>query len=330
MAGGKTTPRAPGDAAFRRNNLRGSDIEPTYAGALSFMRRKYTRELKAVDVAVTGIPFDQAVSNRPGTRFGPEAIRRASANFAWGPQWPWFFDPFDTLAVVDYGDCYLDWGAKQDAPVLIENHARDIIKQGVSMVSLGGDHFVTYPLLKAHANKHGPLSLIHFDAHRDVERDDPRRIDHGTMFSRAIEEGILDPTHSIQIGIRTTFEEERTHGMTILYADRVHGMTAAEVAGAVRKAVGRRPSYLTFDIDCLDPAFAPGTGTPVPGGLSSFQALSIVRELKDIGFVGMDVVEVSPPYDHADTTALAAAAVVLEYLCLCAWRKGARGEKMRR
>ena len=321
-------PSDPSDAAFRRTSLHGTEVEPTYAGALSYMRRKYTRDLSGVDVAITGIPFDQAVSNRPGTRFGPEAIRRASANFAWGPQWPWFFDPFDTLAVVDYGDCYFDWGLKDEVPERIAAHAETVIGQGASMISLGGDHFVTYPLLKAHARKHGPLSLVHFDAHRDVERDDGRRIDHGTMFSRAISENAIDPARSIQIGIRTTFHDERTHGMTILYADQVHAMTASDVANEVRRVTADRPCYLTFDIDCLDPAFAPGTGTPVPGGLSSFQALSILRELKKINFVGMDVVEVSPPYDPDGSTALAAAAVVLEYLCLRAWAKGARGTKM--
>jgi agmatinase len=178
--------------------------------------------------------------------------------------------------------------------------------------------------------KHGPLSLVHFDAHRDVERDDGRRIDHGTMFRRAIDEGVVVPDHSIQIGIRTTFQDERTHGMTVLFADRVHAMSAREVADTVRKVVGKRPAYLTFDIDCLDPAFAPGTGTPVPGGLSSFQALSILRELKNVGFVGMDIVEVSPPYDPDGITALAGAAVVLEYLCLRAWGRGARPAKMPR
>jgi agmatinase len=292
------------------------------------MRRKYTRDLKEVDIAVTGIPFDQAVSNRPGARFGPEAIRKASNQHAWGPYWPWFFDPFDSLSVIDYGDCYFDWGSKEDVPAKIAAHATEIISQGASMVSLGGDHFVSYPLLKAHAAQYGPLALLHFDAHRDVEPDEGGRIDHGTMFNYAIRDQLIDPQTSVQIGIRTTYRGERTYGLKILYADRVHEMSASDVAAEVTRIVAGRPAYLTFDIDCLDPAFAPGTGTPVPGGLSSHQALSIMRELKSLDFVGMDLVEVSPLYDHAEITALAGATLVLEYLCLRAYAKGARPQPL--
>jgi agmatinase len=320
--------RLPGDAAFRRDSHFGTEIEATYAGAQSFMRRKYTRDLRGVDIAITGIPFDQAVTNRPGTRFGPEAIRRASNQHAWGPYWPWFFDPFDTLSVVDYGDCYFDWGRKDDVSRRIEHHAAEIIADGVSMVSLGGDHFISYPLLKAHAAKHGPLSLVHFDAHRDVEPDDGGRIDHGTMFNYAIRDRLIDPRRSVQLGIRTTYQGERSYGMNIIYADRVHTASAAEIAGEIAAIVGNNPAYLTFDIDCLDPAFAPGTGTPVPGGLSTHQALSIIRNLKPINFIGMDLVEVSPPYDQSDITALAGATVVLDYLCLKAHARGASPQQL--
>lgn len=318
-----TTDR-PGDAAFRRTRLKGSTIEATYAGALSFMRRKYTRDLQGVDVAVTGIPFDQAVTNRPGTRFGPQGVRAASAHFAWGPYWPWNFDPFETLSVVDYGDCFFDWGRKEDVPATIEAHIAGIIEGGASSLVIGGDHFITYPVLRAYAKKHGPLALVHFDAHRDVEPDEGGRIDHGTMFNLAIREGVIQPENSIQIGIRTVFEGEEGYGMTILHADRVHDMTADQVAAEIARVTGGRKAYLTFDIDCLDPAYAPGTGTPVPGGLTSHQAMSILRRLKGVDFVAMDLVEVSPPYDHAETTALAGCAMLLEYLCLQAWKKGAR------
>jgi agmatinase len=318
----------PGDAAFRRKSHRGTEIEATYAGALSFMRRKYTRDLAGVDVAITGIPFDQSVTNRPGTRFGPEAVRKASNQHAWGPYWPWFFDPFDTLAVVDYGDCFFDWGRKEDVPKRIAGHAAEIIDAGASMVSLGGDHFISYPLLRAHAEKHGMLSLLHFDAHRDVEPDEGGRIDHGTMFNYAIRDGLIDPRRSLQLGIRTTYHGERTYGMNILYADQVHVMSFEQIGAEIERIVGDNPVYLTFDIDCLDPAFAPGTGTPVPGGLSSYQALSILRHLSRVNFIGMDLVEVSPPYDHAEITALAGATIVLEYLCLRAWAKGARPQKL--
>jgi agmatinase len=314
----------PGDNAFRRETLKGTQWEPTYAGALSFMRRKYTRDLTGVDIAVTGIPFDQATSHRPGTRMGPEGIRKASAENAWGPFWPWNFDPFDTLAVIDYGDCFFDWGRKENFPQRLEDHAAGILASGAEMISLGGDHYITYPLLKAHAAKHGPLSLVHFDAHRDVEPDDGGRIDHGTMFNYAVKEGLINPRASVQIGIRTVFTGERTYGFRIIGADEVHDSSAAAVADIVKQVVGANKAYLTFDIDCLDPSAAPGTGTPIPGGLTYHQAASIIRRLTGINFVAMDVVEVSPPYDHAEITSLAAASLVMEYLCLKAAARGAR------
>jgi agmatinase len=320
--------RLPGDDAFRRSELKGTNWEATYAGALSFMRRKYTRDLKGVDIAVTGVPFDQAVSHRSGTRMGPEGIRRASAENAWGPFWPWNFDPFDTLAVIDYGDCFFDWGKKEAFPVTLETHAMEIISTGAEMITLGGDHFISYPLLKAHAAKHGPLALVHFDAHRDVEIDSGGRIDHGTMFGYAVQEGLIDPHKSVQIGIRTTFAGETTMGFRIIYADEVHETSSAELAKIIAKKVGKQKAYLTFDIDCLDPSAAPGTGTPIPGGLTYHQAASIMRKLTDINFIGMDMVEVSPPYDHSEITPGAAAGLIMEYLCLRAWQKGARGAVM--
>lgn len=313
----------PGDGAFRRENLKGTQWEPTYAGALSFMRRRYSRDLGGVDIAVTGIPFDQATSHRAGTRLGPEAIRRASVENAWGPFWPWNFDPFDTLSVIDYGDCFFDWGRKENFPQRLEDHAWEIISTGVEMISLGGDHYISYPLLRAHARRHGPLSLVHFDAHRDVEPDDGGRIDHGTMFGYAVKEGLIDPKKSVQIGIRTVFTGERTYGFRIIYADEVHDSSPAAVADVVRQVVGANKAYLTFDIDCLDPSAAPGTGTPIPGGLTYHQAASIIRRLSTINLIGMDIVEVSPPYDHADITSLAAASLVMEYLCLKAAARGA-------
>lgn len=321
----KSLTRMPGDEAFRREGLKGTQWEPTYAGALSFMRRKYTRDLKGADIAVTGVPFDQATSHRAGTRLGPEGIRRASVENAWGPVWPWFFDPFETLAVADYGDCFFDWGAKEKFPETLENHAAGILDQDVEMVTLGGDHYITYPLLRAHAKKHGPLSLVHFDAHRDVEPDDGGRIDHGTMFGYAVRDGVIDPKRSIQIGIRTCFAGERAFGFRIMFADEVHETSAADIAREITRVTAGNKAYLTFDIDCLDPSAAPGTGTPIPGGLTYHQAASIIRKLTDVKFVSMDLVEVSPPYDHADITSLAAASLIMEYLCLRAWQKGARG-----
>lgn len=316
--------RQPGDDAFRRTAIKGTHWEPTYAGALSFMRRKYTRDLTGVDIAVTGVPFDQAVSHRSGTRMGPEGIRKASAENAWGPFWPWNFDPFETLAVVDYGDCFFDWGKKEDFPTALEAHATEIISSGTEMITLGGDHYISYPLLKAHAKKHGPLALVHFDAHRDVEVDNGGRIDHGTMFGYAVREGLIDPRKSVQIGIRTTFIGETTMGFRIIYADEVHDTSHDQLAKIITDKVGSSKAYLTFDIDCLDPSAAPGTGTPIPGGMTYHQAASVIRRLKQVNFVAMDMVEVSPPYDHAEITSGAAAGLIMEYLCLRAWQKGAR------
>ncbi len=303
-----------GDHAFTKESLYGTDSENTYSGALSFMRRKYTRDLTGVDVAVTGIPYDLAVTNRPGTRFGPAGIRRASALLAWGLPFPWDFDPFERLAVVDYGDCHFDFGRPEKVPQQITAHAREIIDTGTSMLSLGGDHFITYPLLRAHAAVHGPLSLVHFDAHSDTWREDGERIDHGTMFFHAAQQGLVVPERSVQVGIRTHNDE--THGFTVLDAPWVHRNGASAVVEEIKRVVGGNKAYLTFDIDCLDPSFAPGTGTPVIGGLTPVQAREILCSLTGIDFVGMDIVEVSPMYDVGDITSLAAATLALDYLCL--------------
>lgn len=305
---------APGDHAFTAPGLYGTVVEPTYSGALSFMRRKYTRDLTGVDVAVTGIPYDLATTNRPGTRFGPQGIRQISSNLSWGPLYPWGFSPFDRLAVIDYGDCVFDHGRPHEAPSAIEAHAAAILESGASMLSLGGDHFVTYPLLKAHHKVHGPLSLVHFDAHSDTWRDEDGRIDHGTMFFHAAKDGIIMPERSVQIGLRTHNDE--THGFNILDAVTVHRRGIEAVVAEIKAAVGDNPAYLTFDIDCLDPSCAPGTGTPVVGGLTTWQAQEIIRGLTGINFVGMDIVEVAPVYDVGDITSLAGATLALEYLCL--------------
>lgn len=315
------TKKTAGDNAFTAESLYGLEVEPTYAGALSFMRRKYTRELTGVDVAVTGVPMDLATTNRPGARFGPAGVRRASANLAWAQPYPWKINPFDHLAVIDYGDCLFDFGRPGLITGEIVEHARRIIDSGASMLTLGGDHFITYPLLKAHAAVHGQLSLIHFDAHSDTWRDEDGRVDHGTMFFHAAQEKIIDPARSVQIGLRTHNDE--THGFTILDAGWVHGNGPAAVVAEIKRIVGDNKAYLTFDIDCLDPSFAPGTGTPVCGGLSSWQALEIIRGMVGLNIVGMDVVEVAPAYDISDITALAAATVAAEYLCVRATNKEA-------
>ncbi len=270
------------DRAIQGGDLRGMGNEMPYSGALSLFRRNYSRNLEGADIAVSGVTFDLATANRPGTRFGPRGIREASTNLAWeGGPWPWGFDPFRTLAVVDCGDCAFDNGYPDKIPAAIEKHADDILAMGTAMVTMGGDHFITYPLLKAHHKVHGPLSLVHFDAHSDTWREDHERIDHGTMFYHAARLGLVDPARSVQIGLRTLNDE--THGFNILDADWVHENGPKAVAKRVCEIVGDNAAYLTFDIDCLDPAFAPGTGTPVCGGLSTWQAPTIMRGLTAIG-----------------------------------------------
>lgn len=301
--------------------LKGGSMEPAYSGALSFMRRRYSRALAGVDAVVWGIPFDQATTNRPGARFGPQAIRRASAIFEGDPQYPFGADPFATLTVVDYGDCAIDFGRPMEAAAAIERQAAEIIASGAQLLSLGGDHYVTYPLLKAHAARHGPLGLIQFDAHQDTWEDEPGRISHGAFIGRAVREGLVDPARSIQIGIRS--DAPADFGIAIATADDVDSLTPAGVAERVRNVVGSGKAYLTFDIDALDPAFAPGTGTPVSGGLSSREALAILRTFGRLDLVGADVVEVSPPYDHADITAIAASTIAMYYLGLLAERRRA-------
>lgn len=310
-----------GDYAFRGESNLGSWGEMSFGGALSFMRRRYTRDLSDVDVVVSGIPFDAATTNRPGARFGPRAIRAASTEVAALDSFPDGFNVFEYLRVVDYGDCYLDSGYPQHVVERVEQHAREILEADVTMLTFGGDHFVTYPLLRAHAAKHGPLALVHFDAHCDTWPDDGERLDHGSMFLRAAREGLIDPKRSVQIGIRTANDE--THGFTILSAPYVQDVGAVATAEQVLDVVGDAKVYLTFDIDCLDPAFAPGTGTPVPGGLSSSLALGILRRLGGLDLVGLDLVEVAPAYDHAEITAVAAATIAHDMLALLAKRAGA-------
>lgn len=314
--------KTSGDHAFTSDSLLGSGEEPTYSGALSFMRRRYTRDLAGVDIAVSGVPLDLATSNRPGARFGPAAIRKASAQIAWGLPWPWGFNPFDRLAVIDYGDCVFDSGRPESIPQAIEAHARTILDAGAFMLTLGGDHFISLPLLRAHAKTHGPLALVHFDAHSDTWRDEEGRIDHGTMFFHAAKEGLVDPRRSVQVGIRT--HNDDAHGFNILDARRVLAQPPEATVSEIKRVVGSGRAYFTFDIDCLDPSFAPGTGTPVVGGLSTHLALEILRGLVDVDFVGGDVTEVAPAYDAGEITALAAATIALEFICLRAAKSGRR------
>jgi agmatinase len=308
----------PTDQAFQARSPYGSRPEPLYSGATSFMRRPYSKQLAGVDVAVCGVPSDLATSNRPGARFGPRSIRVASAQLAWGKVWPFGFDPFERLRVVDWGDVHFDEGYRDRMLAAVEAHASHALEQGASLLTLGGDHLITLPLLRAHARAFGPLCLVHFDAHSDTWREET--LNHGSMFFHALGEGLLDPSHSVHIGIRTHNDE--THGFQVLDAREVHRVGAGEIARRVCERVGDRRAYLTFDIDCLDPSVAPGTGTPVVGGLDVHQAREILWGLAELDFVAMDLVEVAASYDVGEITSLAAATLALDYLCLRAERLG--------
>ena len=312
----------PTDLAFTRHSNLGTVVEPSYGGALSFMRRRFSRDLVDADVAVVGIPYDLATTNRSGARLGPRAIRAISSNLSWETAVNgWGYDPFERINVVDYGDFGFDPGRPEQVPARLEAQASAILASDTAMLALGGDHFVTYPLLKACAAKHGPISLIHFDAHSDTWEDEDGRIDHGTMFYHAAKDGIVDAARSIQLGMRT--HNPATHGYRVYDADWVHEHSAETVITTIRAVVGDRPCYLTFDIDCLDPSCAPGTGTPVVGGLNVRQALKILRGLGGINLVGMDLVEVAPAYDVSEITALAGATLALNMLCIYCERPGA-------
>ena len=313
------------DLSFTRKKLKGLSYENAFGGSTSFLRRRYTKDLSDVDIAITGVPFDQAVTNRPGARFGPRAIREASTLQTFDPPYGWDFDPMQELSIVDYGDLAFDYAKVQEFPPLLEQHIFKILKNDVSTIVLGGDHFITYPILKAYFKKLGePLSLLQFDAHSDTWKDDDEdRIDHGTMFYKAVKSGIIDPKTSVQVGIRTANED--TLGVNIIDAREVHENGPVQVAKKIKSILGDRPTYLTFDIDCLDPAFAPGTGTPVWGGLSSGQAAILLRDIAGINMIGGDVVEVSPNYDNSGATAIAGAHVAMELLCI--WGSNSKNKR---
>ncbi len=308
-----------GEFAFRSDTNYGRWAEMTYGGALSFLRRRYDRCLDDVDVAVLGIPFDQTTTYRSGARLGPRAIRAASVQLAELKAFPFGFDPFDHLNVIDWGDVFLDSGYPDSMVDEVVANVTPFYNQGVKPLAMGGDHFVTYPLLKAAAVHHGPIALVHFDAHSDCWPDDGKRLDHGTMFTRAVKQGIIQPEHSIQLGLRTWVDEPL--GFQQYDAPTLHATPLKDVIDHILKIVGDRPAYLTFDVDFLDPAFAPGTGTPVVGGFSTHQALTLLRGLGALNWVGGDVVEVAPAYDVSEITALAAATVMHDFLCLLSQKK---------
>jgi agmatinase len=270
------------------------------------------------DVVIQGAPFDLATTGRPGSRLGPDAIRAASRALLWEDRrWPWEFVLAERLRVVDRGNVAFPPGQTSELVRALTDETRALLQAGRRVFTFGGDHYITLALLRAHAQQHGPLALVQFDAHTDT---DVEQFDHhGVMFHRAVQEGLLDPRRCVQVGIRTYYDPP-THPFTVLDADWVntHGPQAtAERLRAVVNA-GAGPIYLSFDIDCLDPAFAPGTGTPVAFGLSSNCAAQVLRGLRGLVLTGVDLVEVSPPYDPSGITALAGATIALDLLHLMA------------
>lgn len=298
-------------------------VPPPFAGIATFGRQPHSRDLANVDVALVGVPYDGATSYRSGTRFGPRAIREQSL-LLWGYNNAQQVDPFAQLRIVDYGDVDVipvDVLATHSA---VESTVSTIIAAGCRAITLGGDHSIALPLLRAHHRKYGPLAVIHFDAHPDTwdEEFPGRKISHGTPFRRAIDAGLIDTNAYLQIGIRgptpsaQDYEDSRKLGARLITIDEAVAMGPAAVVAEIHQRVGTRPCYLTFDIDAVDPAFAPGTGTPEVGGFSSREVLQMVRGLRGLQLVGADLVEVSPPFDAQGITAILAANLAFEFLTL--------------
>lgn len=305
---------------------------PRFAEMGTFMRLPRTRDLNGVDVAIVGLPFDTGASFRVGARFGPEAIRRGSVLLR-----PFNASQnvniFERCTVVDYGDLPVVPGFIEDSYARMEEGLAPIVDAGVIPVGLGGDHSITLAELRALSRRWGPLGLIQIDAHPDTwDAYWEKRYTHGTVFRRAVEEGILDPSRSVQVGMRgpiyelDDYEQARRLGFDLITMDEVRRIGLDGVIARIHaRAAGSGPYFLSFDIDSVDPAFAPGTGTPEVGGFTSYEALLLVRALKGIRFVGADVVEVLPAYDTAEMTAMLAANVTFEILSLIALAKGEPG-----
>jgi agmatinase len=290
---------------------------PTFATRPSFLGIDHSSSDAAICVA--GIPFDLGTSNRPGARFGPAAIRQASRMLVDGDH-PASWADIEKIDLADVGNFRIAHGDIEGSLAKIEEQAAAFRH----LVALGGDHTITLALLRALARHHGPVGLVHFDGHVDTWPESFGLVfGHGSPFYHGIEEGLIDPHRTIQIGIRSPLHREIFDwtvgkGVTIVTAEEVHETGPHFVAERIRAVIGADPAYLSFDIDALDPAFAPGTGTPEVGGLATWQARAILRRLSGLKFAGMDVVEVSPPYDVAEITALAAATMAWDYIALLA------------
>jgi agmatinase len=303
-------------------------LAPRFSGVRTFARCPHVTTPEGVDVAVVGVPFDTATSRRPGARFGPEAIRSASIGLRpYHP--PLDVDVFGSLSLVDWGDLDVTPGNAERTTAQIAAGLEPLLRAGVVPVVLGGDHSVVLGELRAHAAVHGPVALVLLDAHADTWDDYyGERYFHGTPFRRALEEGLVRPERSIMAGMRgplysrSDISDARTMGFEIVPDAELRELGPAEYGRRVRSRVGDAPVYMSFDVDVLDPAFAPGTGTPEVAGLDPREALALIRALAGMRFTGFDVVEVSPAYDGpGETTALLAASVAYEFLALTAVAK---------
>ncbi len=299
-------------------------VVPRYAGHTTFARLPRIEDVARHDVAIVGVPFDSGVTYRPGARFGPSYIRQGSRLLR--PYNPALdVEPFAGVQVVDAGDIVVNPFDIPSALEQVEAGVRELSSEGRSVVLLGGDHTVALPALRALRAQHGPLAMVHFDAHLDTWDtyfDAPYT--HGTPFRRAWDEGLLDPDHTMHVGIRGSLysaqdlRDDASMGFKIVHAREMDRLGVDRVIEMIRERVGDAPVYVSIDIDVLDPGFAPGTGTPEAGGLTSRELLALVRGFEGTRVVGADVVEVSPPYDHAEVTAIAAANLVYEYCSLFA------------
>jgi agmatinase len=305
---------------------------PRYTGVRTFARCPNVRDVEDVDVAVVGVPFDTATSYRAGARFGPEAIRTGSTLLRpYHP--PLRVDVFASQSVVDWGDLDVTPGNAARTIEQIAGGLAPVVSAGVTPIVLGGDHSIVLGELRAHAARHGPLALVLLDAHADVwDAYYGERLFHGTPFRRALEEGLLLPERSLLAGMRGSLYSEEDLGAAgelgfeFIVGDELRRLDPADYGRRVRARVGDAPAFLSFDVDVLDPAFAPGTGTPEVAGLFPHEALAFVRSLAGLRFVGFDVVEVSPPYDGpGQITAMLAANVAYEFLALTALAAGAPG-----
>ena len=303
---------------------------PRFCNMGTFMRMQKVDSAEGLDFAIAGAPFDTASSFRSGSRFGPNAIRNISAMMK-PNNVIMQVNIMDGLKGGDIGDFNVTPGYIHPTYQAIEEGVANILKENACPIVLGGDHSITLAELRAVAKKYGPVALVHFDSH-SVLCDEVfgQKYNHGTPFRRALEENLIDASHSIQVGMRGSLYDPDEHkmaaelGMKLIPAHKVREMGLENLIKTILERVGDKPCFLTFDIDFVDPAYAPGTGTPEVGGFTSLEALDLVRKIKDLNFVGFDLVEVLPAYDHGEITAYLAANIVFEYLSILAVKKKAK------